>query len=399
MTDKLPLPELPDGWPQPDAHAAQLSRKLVTVICDAIAEAGGWISFAEYMERVLYTPGLGYYSAGARKFGPGGDFVTAPEVSGLFSRCVARSCASVLEGLGAPVVMELGAGSGIMAADMLAEFERLGGLPEQYLILERSADLRQRQHATLAEKVPQLLPRVHWLDSLPEQGFEGVIVGNEVLDALPVERFSVTDGKIERLGVICRDGRPVAGPAAGIDERMVAALAELPRHVSTAALYTSELTPDLSAWLASLARLLKKGMMLWIDYGYPRAEYYHPQRNDGTLLCYYRHRAHDDPFLAPGLQDVTAHVDFTALAEAADAAGLAVSGFNAQAAFLLDAGLAEVLSSAVSGDNVADLRLSSEVKTLTLPGEMGERVKCMALGRGITGVPVGFRSQDLRGRL
>ncbi len=380
--------------PEPAAEAQAHSVALIRLIADEIDAAGGQIGFARYMELALFAPGLGYYSAGSQKFGAAGDFVTAPEISPLFSRCLARQTAEVLENLGGGDVLEVGAGSGVMAADLLAELAALDTLPERYFLLELSADLRQRQRETLARKVPQLLDRVQWLERLPEHGLRGVVLANELLDALPVHLFRVhADGPRERC-VAWREARFQWCEREVADAELARRLASLADGLPAG--YTSELNLAAGGWIAALAGALQAGVALLIDYGFPRHEYYHPQRDRGTLMCHYRHRAHDDPFVYPGLQDITAHVDFTAVAEAAVDAGLDVLGYNTQGLFLLANGITEL---AQSDDERAQLRLAQQVRTLTLPGDMGELFKVMALGRGYPAPLRGFMLQDLRGKL
>jgi len=365
-----------------------------------IEAAGGVISFARYMELALYAPGLGYYAAGARKFGEGGDFVTAPELSPLFSRCLARQCLQVLDGLGTGAILEFGAGSGVMAADILAELERLGALPTAYHILELSAELRARQQQTLAARVPHLLERVVWLDRLPD-AFAGVVLANEVLDAMPVHRFCVEADQDFELYVGWEDGDFVwrRGPVS--DGRVAARIvalrgllgAELPER------FESEINLAAEDWMRSVAAVLHSGMVLLIDYGYPRREYYHPQRVGGTLMCHYRQRAHPDPLILAGLQDITAHVDFTAVAEAAVETGLEVAGYTTQAHFLLACGLDTAMAEPAGDDLVRHMELTAQVKRLTLPSEMGELFKVLALTRGFDAPLLGFSLRDLRDRL
>jgi SAM-dependent MidA family methyltransferase len=385
-------------FPAPDPAAQKLSAALSSVIREDIAGSDGSIAFARYMERCLYEPGLGYYSAGLRKFGSGGDFVTAPEVSPLFGQCIARSCSAVLASLGGGDILEFGAGSGRLALDLLAGLERLDALPRRYLILERSAELRQRQQETLREHLPQLVDRVSWIDVLPGADFRGVMLANEVLDAMAVERFQ-WDGEIARLFHVAFDGERFHWQLTDTQDDATRRIAMLCADCDLPAGYISEVNAGLPAWLQAVGERLQQGLLLLIDYGYPRHEYYHSQHGSGTLMCHYRQRAHDDPFLWPGLQDITAHVDFTAVAEAAVAAGLDVSGYTTQAGFLLDSGLDELLQSAGPGDSVSYMKLAQQAKTLILPGEMGERFKCIALTRGLDIDIPGFRLQDYRNRL
>jgi SAM-dependent MidA family methyltransferase len=389
MSVASPLPEL---TADETAHSERLGERIRA----AIAAAGGWISFARFMEMALYEPGLGYYSAGARKLGPAGDFVTAPEVAPVFSRCLAGQCAEVLRTLGGGDVLELGAGSGTMAAAMLAELEGLAALPGRYLILDLSADLRERQRATLAEAVPQLLRRVEWLDRLPEK-LTGVVVANEVLDAMPVERFVVRRGAVDALGVAWQFDRfewaaaRASAATRGLVERI---------RAETGAVwpegFASEVNVGLAPWLASVAAALDRGVMLFVDYGLPRRELYAPERVSGTLLCHFRHRFHDDPFARLGLQDITAWVDFTAVAEAAERAGLEVAGYTTQAHFLIGNDLARQLADVSGIDLVQRVNLSRQAMLLTLPGEMGERFKVIALAKGYDSPLRGCAVRDLR---
>ena len=389
----------PAGLPPPSEEALQHSERLRALILANIAAAGGAISFAEYMDLVLYAPALGYYSAGAHKFGAAGDFITAPEISPLFARCLANQCAQVLQLLNGGVVMEVGAGSGAMAVDLLAAMAKLKCLPEKYFILERSADLRERQHALLAEKVPEFLDRVEWMDRLPNQPIRGVVLANELLDALPVHLFTMTEEEPlelfvgEKAGVLNWQGLPIR------NVRLLTRITAIQQSVNDGGLphgYTSEINLAADAWIRSLADVLEAGMLLVLDYGFPRSEYYHPQRTAGSLMCHYRHHAHDDPFVWPGLQDVTAHVDFTAMAEAADAASLHVAGYTTQGAFLLACGITEALA---EFDGFAQMRMAQGMKKLTLPHEMGELFKVMALTRDIEEPLKGFALHDMRARL
>lgn len=385
--------------PEPGAAEKQRSRELCELIAAACARSGGLIPFSEFMSLALYAPGPGYYSGGLQKFGAGGDFITAPEVSPLFARCLARQAADVLTTLLQPQVLEFGAGSGVMAADMLLELERLEALPDSYLILELSAELSQRQRETIERIAPHLLPRVHWLDSLPDS-FSGVVVANEVLDAMPVECFRIHGGRVESLmiGVADEKLRAEYAPAPPAIEQSVR-LIEQRRGQPLPDGYCSEYNPQLPAWLQSIAAVMHSGLVLLIDYGYPVSEYYHEQRSNGTLMCHYHHRAHPDPLWYPGLQDITAFVDFSAVAHAAVEAGFDVSGYTTQAMFLLASGLPELHQAASSDDALQQLQLAQQVKTLTLPSEMGERFKVMALGRGLDQDLRGFSMQDYRSRL
>jgi len=391
-------PMQPD-LPIPSPDALEHSAKLRSYLREQIVAAGGWINFADYMDSVLYAPSLGYYSAGASKFGEAGDFVTAPEISSVFSKCMAGQCAEVLAATDGGVVLELGAGTGVMAADMLLQFERIGLLPDEYLILESSADLRERQLATISERADHLCDRVRWLDNEPTEKFRGVVVGNEVLDALPVRRFILHGDLVEEQGVEIA-GDDFVYRARPADDDFLAAVDTVRPFVplEEANGYTSELCSQLPAWLEAVTGALSEGVVLLLDYGFPRHEYYLAERSSGTLRCYYRHRAHEDPFLWPGLQDITAWVNFSQVAEAAAVQGFDISGFTTQANFLLAAGI-EVFM-AESGDDVqAQVEMAHGLKKLLLPGEMGESVKVISLSRGGVAAPQAMHGRDLRNRL
>ena len=393
MLTPLPLPPL---TPDEAAHSARVAAR----IRQALAAAGGWMPFAQFMQLALYEPGLGYYSAGSHKMGEGGDYVTAPELTPLFARCMAAQVAQLLEATGGGDLLEVGAGSGALAAGLLESLVARGAAPGRYLILEVSASLRERQQATLAARVPELAARVTWIDAPPQQAWRGAIVANEVLDALPVERFRVAGRELQSLGVSdAGDGfafaaRPAtAGLAAALAARLGSRDA-LPDG------YEGELSLLVEPWIAELSRTLERGGLLLADYGLPRAQYYHPSRADGTLAAYYRHRQVADVLARPGLQDITAWVDFTAVAEAATAQGLDVAGFATQAHFLLSTGLQHELAVAGDGlDGGAQAHLAQAVSTLMLPGEMGERCKVLLLTRGLADVAVGFSFRDLAATL
>jgi len=384
--------DLPALTPDEAEHSARLEAR----VQDEIARSGGWISFARFMQLALYEPGLGYYSAGARKLGAAGDFVTAPEVAPVFSRCVAVQCEEVLRSFGGGDVLELGAGSGVMAVELLGELARRDCLPRRYRILDVSADLRERQRATLAAAVPQLLDRVEWLDRLPED-FTGIVVANEVLDALPVERFVVRGGVVNALGVTSQLGR-LEWSEARATEALADAVRDVERDAGNAwpEAYASEINLGLADWLAALAASVRRGVLLFVDYGLPRREFYAAERSDGTLLCHFRHRFHDDPFTRLGLQDITAWVDFTAVAAAGQGAGLEVAGYTTQAHFLIGCGLGDFVADVSGLDVVSRVNLSRQAMMLTLPGEMGERFKAIALVKGYDSPLLGFAVRDLR---
>jgi SAM-dependent MidA family methyltransferase len=381
--------------PEPSADAQAASAALTRLIATEIAAAGGWISFARYMELALYAPGLGYYSGGSRKFGVEGDFLTAPELTPIFGRALARQVAQVLAA-SSPRVIEAGAGSGRLAADLLPALAALGCAPERYQILELSGELRARQQATLAEKAPEFADRIEWLDELPQR-FSGCLIGNEVLDAMPTHALRWSDessqpGVLER-GVVLAGGRLAFAerPASG-------ALLEAALALPVAAPYRGEISLAARSWISELAGRLEQGAMLLIDYGLPRHELYHPERDGSSLRCHYRHRVHDDPLWFPGLSDITSHVDFTAVAEAAFDAGLEILGYISQANFLINCGIGDLLAGGRVGDDgtvaATDLRARGAVNVLISPNEMGELFKVIALGRGVPGPLLGFARGD-----
>lgn len=363
-----------DTLPTPSAEALAHSSRLAGHIRAAITANGGSIPFREFMRMALYEPGLGYYVAGLRKIGKEGDFITAPEISPLFSQCLANQCAQVLTELGGGDILELGAGSGIMAADILLHLETLDCLPQHYRILDLSPELRDRQHQTLQTQAPHLFERVEWLDSLPNPPMHGVILGNEVLDAMPVELFTLVKGeRLVRQVEIQGDGFgfvPVDG------------------------FYTSEYNPALPGWMCSISDALASGVLLLIDYGYEATDYYHPERSQGTLLCHYQHRVHDQPLLYPGLQDITASVDFTAVADASLDTGLELAGYTTQASFLANSGLEEAFIQALEHKPADQYKLAQQVRMLGLPAEMGERFRVIAFNKGFTQPLIGFRLGD-----
>ena len=368
-----------NALPESDASSRAHSDRCRANILERIRSAGGAIGFAEFMHHALYAPGLGYYVAGNMRFGRDGDFVTAPEVSRLFGSVVARQVAPVIAGIDRADILEFGAGSGKLAADVLTRLDELGAVPERYRILEVSPDLVDRQKALLAERVPGLLDRIEWLPDLPA-GHRGVVLANEVLDAMPAERF------IRR-----RDG--VRQVCVGLDdERFVLVERPAPAYLADAVAtledelgsalpdgYASEIAPAARHWIRELGDSIDEGLVLLFDYGLPAREYYAADRSGGWLRCHFRHRAHDDPLILTGIQDITAWVDFTAIASAAVDAGLGIAGYSAQAEFLLGGGLAEDMT---AGGPEEALALSREIKLLTLPGEMGEHFKVLGLTAG-----------------
>lgn len=374
--------KLPTPAPDAQAYSACLTRH----IAEQIESNGGWIGFDYFMALALYAPGMGYYSGGASKFGASGDFITAPEMTPVFAQTIASQAAQIL-GLSAPHIIEVGAGSGRLAVDLLLELEHRKVPVGSYGILDLSGELRARQHATLAQYAPHWLERVYWLDRLPEQ-FDGLVLANELLDAMPVQLAVWGDdndpAQILERGVAWQQGAFVWSdrPASG---RMLERARLLAEEQSLPSGYLSEICLAAGDWTAAWADIMGKGALLLIDYGFPRHEYYHPQRAMGTLMCHYRHQAHGEPFFLPGLQDITAHVDFTAIAEAGYAAGLSVLGYSTQASFLLSCGLPDVLSRIPADDYAHYLPQAQTAQKLVSPAEMGELFKVIALGKNLHG--------------
>ena len=387
------MPTLP-GFPALGDRERTHVERMYALIRAEVEARGGAIPFSRYMEIALYAPRMGYYRAGWRTFGAQGDFVTAAEISPLFARTVARQVEQALSLVGSREVIEIGAGSGTMAAQMLAELVPRGGV--RYRILELSGALAARQRETIEALVPDALSSVSWLDSLPEPGLRGVVLANEVVDALPIERFEMTADGVAMHRVGFEAGSPVWCPARAdpwLEEAVESIRNDIGYGLPVG--YVSEIGPARDAWAASVAERLERGLVLLMDYGFPRRELYHPDRRDGTLRCHFRHRRHDDPLVLCGLQDITAHVDFTAIARAA---GLDVAGFTTQSEFLLGCGLLDLLSGIDSGSREF-VELTAQIKRITLPGEMGEAIKVMALTRGIEAPLIGFSRRDHRSRL
>lgn len=371
-----------DRLPVPEKASLEHSRQVADHLKALIRQGGGSISFGEFMQHALYAPGLGYYAAGTQKFGGDGDFVTAPERSAIFGNVLARQIAPLLTQLDRGDVLELGPGSGALPVQLLRKLEELGALPSTYQILEVSADLSERQQRHVAAELPHLFSRVKWIDCLPES-FNGVVVANEVADALPVERFARTRTGVDQLRVTA-DGDEFRWCRSDAPEWLAAAVARIEADVGHRLPegYVSELSPGLRGWIDDLAGCLAAGYLFLFDYGVARHEYYAADRNGGWLRCHFRHRAHNDALIWPGIQDLTAWVDFTGVAEAGTEAGLKLEAWVSQAHFLMHGGLSEELAGLEHADAATRLQLSSEVKLLTLPGEMGENFKCMVFSRG-----------------
>jgi len=386
----------PGRLPRLSSQEAQHSQAVAALIRQRIRAHGGWLDFETFMDLALYEPGLGYYSAGTAKLGSGGDFITAPELSNLFSACVARQCAEILAVSSGNEILEFGAGTARMAAGVLEHLARWEALPERYCILEVSADLKARQQERIARLPAALAARVFWLDTWPRSPIRGALLANEVLDALPCRRFAIRESGVHAVGVVsASDGTfmELERPAdAALQEDLAAILDGLPAPL--APVYRSELCPRAGAWIEGAAQCLARGALLVFDYGLPRAHYYHPQRRAGTLRCHFKQLAHDDPYVNVGLQDITAWVDFTRVGLAADGCGLDVLGFCTQAAFLLGTRIDSLADP--NADPIGRARWASEARQLLLPGEMGEAFKVMALGRGMETPLMGFAHQDLR---
>lgn len=378
-----------------DPAALEHSRRLVRLIEDEAHTRGGRLPFDRFMELALYAPGLGYYVAGTRKFGPGGDFVTAPEISPLFGQCIAAQFAEVAERLGtAAEMLELGAGSGRLAVDVLGQLARSGTLPRRYLILEPSAELAERQQALIGDALPDLHERVQWIDTLPA-GFSGMIVANEVLDAMPVHRFSIGDAG-EPLEVYVNAGENGLAEIVDRPESVGLDAAVRALHAQGLALapgYTSEINLRLGPWLAALADGIERGLVLLIDYGYPARDYYTESRSAGTLVCHHHHQLSEDPYRDVGLQDITAHVDFSAVARHAKAAGLDLTGYTTQAHFLIGCGFDQWLQASLTTDPIGPL---AGAKQLILPGAMGERFQVIGLAKALDAPSGGWRGFSLR---
>jgi SAM-dependent MidA family methyltransferase len=388
-----PLPPLP----APSPAALEHSRAVAELIRREITAVGGWISFAHYMRLALYAPGMGYYSGGAAKFGHEGDFVTAPEISPLFGRALAGQAAQVLKLTEGGDILEFGAGTGKLALDLLLELEILGCLPKRYLILEVSSELKQRQRQLFERLAPHLAPRIEWLEYLPQQ-FGGLILANEVLDAMPVHLVVWREAELFERGVMCTGDEFTWEDRPLVEGELFKVAQELGIHVDSGSTdgseYISEIALEARGFMVSLAEVLHRGAAVLIDYGFGQREYYHPQRKRGTVMCHYRHHAHDNPLYLPGLQDITSHVDFSAVASTATNAGLELLGYTTQANFLINCGITEILAQ-TPAENAKDyLPLANQVQKLVSPAEMGELFKVIALGRGIRQPLIGFISGD-----
>lgn len=369
---------------------SSVSSTMTDIIQEEIRKAGGHISFARFMELALYAPDVGYYTSHSNPFGKSGDFITAPEISPLFSRCIAQQAQQVLTALEGGNILELGAGSGIFAKDFLLELEKLKSLPQHYFIFEISPTLRKQQYQFLKTHCAHLLTRVQWLDALPST-FSGMIFANEVLDAMPVHCFRIEDNGIKERCVAWENNRFFWKITSPTSEDFIKKVSAIQQEYNLSAGYESEINLALPAWIKSLSTILEKGLILLCDYGYGRCEYYHPDRYQGTLMCYHQHRRCDDPFQFVGSQDMTAHVDFTTVVEHAD---LTLAGFTTQASFLLACGLMDLAEKNSSAIDI--YQQNQTIKTLTLPSQMGESIKVMGLSKNLTLPLIGFSLYDRR---
>ncbi len=388
----------PSAIPQPTQEGLQHSQHLQSYIVNKIHDSGGWIPFSHFMELALYTPGLGYYSANNAKFGFKGDFVTAPEISALFGRTLARQAIQLFRQLGQTNILEFGAGTGKLAFDLLTELKQFDQLPMQYLILEISAELQQRQRSLFETHAPQLLDRITWLTELPEQ-FSGLIIANEVLDAMPTHLIVWKKDELFERGVSVDQQAFTWSDKPLINNELLAIASQLStlidRNEVNFVSYLSEISLANRYFIHSLSKILQSGLILLIDYGFGQREYYHPQRSMGTVMCHYRHYAHDDPFYLPGLQDITSHVDFSAIAQIASENSLQLVGYTNQAHFLINCGITELLSNVPASDTLRYLPLANQLQRLVSPAEMGELFKVIALGKQLNETPIGFTRGNL----
>jgi SAM-dependent MidA family methyltransferase len=387
-------PDYPAGLPEADPESMARSKSVADFIAARIDGSGGSIGFDEYMQHALYAPGLGYYVAGSSKFGAQGDFVTAPEVSPLFASVVGRQCAGIISALDKSSVLELGAGSGALALHLLRTLRRVGAMPEKYLILEPSPDLQSRQKSLLEAELPEEVQRVEWIDRLPRE-FVGVVLANEVMDALPFARFVIRTNQVRELRVTLAQGRFV-WLEQDATKPLYAAVRQIEQDIGESLPdgYVSEVCLALQPWIGDIARCISEGFVFLFDYGVSRREYYAADRSSGWLRCHFRHRAHDNPFINAGIQDLTSWVDFSVVAAAAARNGMAIEGYTNQAQFLLGGGLIEELERFSTLSAAQQLELSRQVKLLTVPGEMGENFKCIGLAKGGPPRPTAFDAYD-----
>tara|TARA_Y100001936_G_scaffold94253_2_gene92779 strand:- start:13431 stop:14612 length:1182 start_codon:yes stop_codon:yes gene_type:complete len=382
----------------PEEFASKHSGAVKNMICLDIIKSGGWITFARYMELAIYSPGMGYYCSGTTKFGCAGDFVTAPEISVLFGQSIAQQAIQIIDSIGkeSSDILEFGAGTGKLALDILLELESLNKLPRHYFILEVSGALKEQQNKLFVKSAPHLLNRVQWLEEIPTK-FNGLILGNEVLDAMPVHLVVRRNNDLFERGVAW-DGKEFKW-----DERLLVKgeLFEIAKKVipqisldNNTAIYTTEINLTARGFIRSLTNILGKGAVIFIDYGFGNNEYYHEQRNCGTMMCHYQHHAHDDPFYFPGLQDITSHVDFTSISDTATEGGLQLLGYTSQAQFLINCGITKILSRVPVENTCAYFPMANQMQKLVSPSEMGELFKVVAFGRDCQLPLIGFMNGD-----
>ena len=381
--------------PEPNEAASKHSQALQNTIRAEISVAAGWISFARYMELVLYAPGTGYYSNNIPKFGSTGDFVTAPEISSLFGRTIAQQVLQVFQYMdkGGNNILEFGAGTGKLALDLLLELERLGELPERYFILEVSAGLRRRQQELFARYLPHLISRIEWLEYLPTT-FEGLMIANEVLDAMPIHLVMWHDKTLFERGVTWSNGGFQWSDRLLVAGELFNTARKVGCQINASNDYISEINLAANAFIKSLADILQRGAVLLIDYGFGHKEYYHPQRDKGTLVCHYRHYVHDDPFYLPGLQDITSHINFSAITEVTKGGQLELLGYTTLANFLINCGITKILEQTPVENSIDYLPLAGQLQRLVSPAEMGDLFKVIAFGRGIPQPMIGFITGD-----
>ena len=392
--------DINSSLPIPDPNARSHSEKLTTYIKNLIDEQAGTIGFDEYMNTVLYQPGLGYYSAGCQKFGSDGDFVTAPEVSKLFSKCLASQCSQILDDFEESAILEIGAGTGVMARDLLLDLDQCNSLPDKYYIFEISADLKQKQQRLLKQSIPKYIDNIIWLDTLPEAKIKGLIIANEVLDALPVKRFKKESNLFKEVKVTFSNNK-FCWTNTTAEPELLDSLMKLEKQLPTSFPnnYYSEKNINLKIWLDSVQSVIEEGVILFIDYGYAASDYYHPNKSDGNLLCHYQHNSHNNPFFYPGLQDITSSVDFTAVAQYAEELGLHVKGYNNQTYFLFGCGLEDLIPDMDSLDIKSQVMIAQQLRMLTMPDEMGERFKVIALAKKYNKKLLGFSIMNQRNQL
>lgn len=386
--------ELPIPTVAMQRQSEQLRQLIIKKICN---ESMGSISFADFMQLALYEPQWGYYTAALAKFGKNGDFITAPEISPLFAQCIARQCQQVFADLANAAILEIGAGTGRLAIDLLSYLEKAAQLPTQYTILEVSPTLKASQQALIQQHIPHLFPLVRWIEDWPILPVKGVIIANEVLDALPVHKFFWTWHKIYEMRVnIVKQHFNFSLVESELTK--LTQLAQLQQdYFHEVQNYASEVNLGLSNWVVKLSESLQQGLALIIDYGFSAREYYHPDRSQGSLRCYYRHRVHSDPFCLIGLQDITASVDFTLLARSALNAGLTIAGFTSQAAFLINNDLLALLEKCYNQTSPRDS--NRQVHLLTSPSEMGELIKVIGLTRAYEAEVRGFKAYNKKASL